>query len=164
MTAPTVDVRRVAETEWAEYRDLRLDSRRSDPRAFGSTLGEEPGFDELHWKSRLRSPASATWAAVDPGGRFEGMTVAAKIGEEYWRFAMWVRPEYRGQRMAARLLDTAIAWVGEVAPRAPIRLDVTPKQEAAVRLYRSRGFEITGRSKLWEPTPGERADAMVRKG
>jgi ribosomal protein S18 acetylase RimI-like enzyme len=66
--------------------------------------------------------------------------------------------------MAARLLDTAIAWVGEVAPRAPIRLDVTPKQEAAVRLYRSRGFEITGRSKLWEPTAGERADAMVRKG
>lgn len=171
MSGPTglgsgVRIRRAESAEWKPYRDLRLEALRSDPLAFGSTFERETGFTEDQWRDRIArdSPASpsATWVAVDGAERFQGMVVAARVEGVFHLFAMWVAPDLRRRGIGRRLLDAAIEWVGGVAPRNAIVLEVNPRAVAAVRLYESRGFRVTGKSSALDHSPGERVHEMVR--
>jgi ribosomal protein S18 acetylase RimI-like enzyme len=163
--APTpISVRRVGEPEWERFRELRFRALREDPLAFGSTLEREEHFPEELWRERMAAPTSSYWIAADPDDRFVGMAVAARLEGEYHIFSMWVEPERRGAGLGGRLLDAALAWVEESTAGAPVRLDVNPRQVAAVRLYRSRGFRATGRSEPLGHSPNETVEAMVRPG
>jgi len=164
MARPEGRVLRVEESEWNAFRELRLEALRSDPLAFGSTLERELKFTEELWRERLANPGSGNWVAVDSRDRWVGMTVAARIEGQFRIFGMWVHPDQRGKGVGGVLLDAAIAWVDGVATRAPIVLEVNRRQAAAVRLYRSRGFEFTGVSRPLGHTPGESVDEMVRTG
>ena len=160
----SLQIRKVHEVEWAEYRDLRLRALREDPLAFGSTLERERQFPEPLWRQRLANPDSSSWVAVASGDHFVGMAVAAKVEGEYHIFGMWVAPDHRGKGAGGRLLDAAIAWIRESSPNASILLEVNPRQEAAVQLYRSRGFGFTGRTTSLDHSPCEKCHEMVRSG
>ena len=56
---------------------------------------------------------------------------------------MWVDPILRGQGVGARLFDTAVAYLRELGC-ATIELSVTETNAAAIALYQSRGFVLTG--------------------
>lgn len=59
-----------------------------------------------------------------------------------WRLAtMGARPSARGSGAAKRLLDDVIARAA-AAGQAAVELEVFEQNEAALRLYRSRGFEV----------------------
>lgn len=156
------EIRRLSVADWLLYRDVRLRSLAADPAAFEATLEGERGFGPERWQERLRRSDAATWVALDPHGRAIGTIVAATYEAREYILGMWVEPGHRGHGLAGRLLDVAIAWIQEHAPEAPIYLDVNPRQEAAVRLYRSRRFAATGRSKPLSHTPGEQAVEMIR--
>jgi ribosomal protein S18 acetylase RimI-like enzyme len=166
--AAAVRVRRAEAADWASYRDIRLKALESEPWAFGSTLLREREYPESRWRELVSrdsadSPA-ATWAAVDEADRFVGVVVAARVEGTFHIFAMWVARERRGQGIAGRLLDAALAWVERVAPGSPVVLEVNPRAVAAVRLYLSRGFRATGKFTTLDHTPSERVDEMIRPG
>jgi ribosomal protein S18 acetylase RimI-like enzyme len=152
-------VRQARESEWEEYRDLRLKALWSDPTAFGSTLQREEHFTPAMWKERINhGPAgseAATWVAVDSAGQFVGTTVTATVGETVHLFAMWVDPDHRGNGIGAQLLDAALDWIRHTHAGRSALLEVNPHQVAAVRLYESRGFRRTGQSSPLGHTPGE---------
>jgi ribosomal protein S18 acetylase RimI-like enzyme len=157
-------VRPVREDEWQIYRDLRLKALESDPLAFGSTLEREQAFAPEVWKERisrgLRTLASSGWVAVNPTGRFVGMIVAADLEGTVHLFSMWVDPEFRGVGIGGRLLDAALTWIRNSHPGRTVLLEVNPRQVAAVRLYESRGFHLTGGSSPLEHAPSERVVEM----
>ncbi len=159
-----IAVRPIHENEWAEYRELRLRALSSDPLAFGSTLQREQAFTPEMWKERISrgrsSLASLSWVAMSPSGRFIGMTVAADVEGTLHLFGMWVDQEVRGSGVGGRLLDVALDWVRRAHPGRLLVLEVNPRQEAAVHLYHSRGFRLTGRSSDLGHTPGERVVEM----
>jgi ribosomal protein S18 acetylase RimI-like enzyme len=166
-------IRRVVPTDWQAYRDLRLRALSTEPWAFGSTLHREQGFTEAQWRERLTRGSrsndstdapSATWVAVDLEDRFLGMVASARVSGTFHIFAMWVAPERRGQGLAGRLLDEALAWVEKLAPGGQVHLDVNPRAVAAVKLYESRGFRSTGRTERLEHTPSEQVQEMIRPG
>jgi ribosomal protein S18 acetylase RimI-like enzyme len=162
MTSDGVRVVAVRPDEWPRYRELRLEALRTDPLAFGSTLERELAFPEALWRERLSNPHSHNLVAlVGPEDEWCGMASAALFDGQYHLFAMWVRSDARRRGVGGNLLDAAIAWVHRVEPRAPLLLDVNPRQESAVRLYRSRGFELTGTTAPLGHTPGETISRMV---
>lgn len=160
-------MRRILREEWATLRGLRLEALRSDPLAFGGTLEQEAAFPEERWRSRAEigaeSPGQATLVAVLPGeDRWLGMAIVVEEPHGRSLYGMWVRPDARQHGVGGLLLDRAIAWSGGGRPESEVRLEVNPQQTAAVRLYRSRGFEFTDRSRPLEHTAGAVVREMVR--
>jgi len=159
-------IRRLREDDWPAFRRLRLRALRSDPMAFGSTYDKEAQFPDERWKAWARQGAapvgSATWVAVRADGEFAGMVVAVARDGQLHLFSMWVEPSVRASGIGSRLLDAALTWAGTLPGRPPVRLEVNPRQEPAVRLYVSRGFRFTGTVRPLEHTPGETVHEMER--
>ncbi len=77
--------------------------------------------------------------------------------------AMWVEPAYRRAGVGRRLLDAILAWADEAHPTSAVRLGVFPTQEAAMRLYRERGFVATGKVFPLEHAPSVLWQEMLRR-
>lgn len=160
-------VRRVRESDWSALRDLRLRALRTDPRAFGSTYEAEERLGVERWRERARLGAGSadrsTWVAFREEGRLLGTAAVAETEEGHLQlFGMWVDPSVRRQGLGARLLDAALEWAHALPGHSGIRLEVNPRQEAALRLYASRGFRFTGARRPLGHTPGEFVHVMER--
>jgi GNAT superfamily N-acetyltransferase len=162
---PRVEVRLIREEDWESFREVRLRALRSDPLAFGSTLAREEAFPPETWKERTtrekESPNTATWAVVDPEGRFVGLTSVGEFEGAMHLFAMWVDPVRRGMGAGGQLLDAALTWMRRTHAGQTLELDVNPRQAAAVRLYETRGFRRTGKSSPLGHTEGEEVIGMI---
>lgn len=161
MTEATV--RRLRETEWRAFRDLRLDALRTDPLAFGSTFEREFDYPEERWMDWCRrgatSEGEATFVAADSRGKLVGMLGAFFAEGALHLWGMWVHPAYRGRGLGRKMTDRTIGWIDEVHPQTKVLLDVNPDQEAAVRIYHACGFEFNGAQ-----TPlGHHPQAIVRQ-
>lgn len=159
-------VRRARTEEWDALRSLRLRALRTDPLAFGSTLEREETFPEELWRSRALRGAEAsdqaTFVAVTPEGNLVGTAVVTGSDRGCAVYGMWVDASRRGEGVGGLLLDAALGWAA-AGPWPPVvRLEVNLRQTEAVRLYRSRGFELSGRSRPLEHTPSEVLHEMVR--
>jgi GNAT superfamily N-acetyltransferase len=152
-------VRRIRVEEWEAYRALRLKALTTDRIAFGSTSEGESQRSVAEWKERVEKGATSSNSflliAETPNHRLVGTSSAALVEGRPGVFGMWVEPAWRGQGTGGLLLDSAIAWLHEQCPKQSIFLDVNPRQTTAVRLYESRGFRATGRSRKLDHSPDE---------
>ncbi len=141
-------VRRLRESDWRDFRELRLAALRTDPLAFGSTLEQESGYPEDRWRDWCRGGSTgrreATYVALDSSGARIGMVGAFTAQGTLHLWGMWVRPEWRRRGVGRRLVRTLLRWIDRLPSRDPILLDVNPSQGEAVRLYLELGFTFTG--------------------
>jgi GNAT superfamily N-acetyltransferase len=152
-------VTRVANTDWAVIRDLRLKALRSDPSSFGSTYEREAAFAEQEWRD---------WASGDAAGdeyatliaRHDdepvGMAAAYRDEEDRRLFhvvAMWVAPEARRAGIGRLLLREIEAWIRSCGGTSA-QLSVTNAASAASQLYASAGYEPDGVEFESRHTPG----------
>lgn len=160
-------VRRVVASEWRALRNLRLRALEIDPLAFGSTLSKELNLSDRRWRDRAateaESPTSAQWVAEVPSGRLVGSMTVTGVEDTVYVFGMWVERSHRGQGVGSRLLDKGLAWASTAFPGRETRLDVNPRQTAAVLLYESRGFRRSGADRPLGHTPGEIRYEMTRR-
>jgi ribosomal protein S18 acetylase RimI-like enzyme len=160
-------VRRVAADDWREMKRARLAALATDRMAFGSTVEAEAAFGDDVWIERARESATsnerALWVAVADDGRMLGMVGVHLEEQGASLFGTWVDPAARGAGLGGRMLDALIAWLEVRHPAVAISLSVNPTLAAAVRLYESRGFTLTGVSKPVDHTPGARFAEMVRR-
>ncbi len=141
----SIEIGRLPEERWADYRNIRLEALQSDPTAFSSSFEEEGRFPEQTWKSRL---SNALFALAD--GKAIG-TVAVVLGEGAKTrhianiFGMYVTQAHRNRGIGGRLLEAAIEFAEGHKEIRKIKLTVNPEQEFALRLYLSHGFRTVGR-------------------
>lgn len=137
--AMTILVSRIPDHRWQEYRDIRLMALAFDPNAFCSTYEEEKKFSKSDWQLRQKN---MWFALVDE--KIVGLIGLIKrpyrasqhIGD---LVSLWVKPEYRGQGIAQRL----VACVQEQASLMHMRkisLQATVEQIDAINLYEKMGF------------------------
>lgn len=111
----------------------------------------------------LRLPHARFFVAEEGGGiaaRLVGYVVALVMSDEGEIADLAVHPASRRNRVGALLLERA----EEEAVRCGVRamfLEVRDSNEAALALYRSRGFEVVGRRRGYYRLPVE--DALVLK-
>lgn len=141
-------VRRVRPGDGPALRQLRLAALATDPLAFGSTLEREEALPEAHWSTLAENGASgsreATFVAVGTDAAPVGMIGAFTEGAARHLWGMWVVPARRRGGAGRALLRAVLEWCAEAAPGEPVRLDVNPVQEAAIRLYVAHGFRTSG--------------------
>ena len=156
---PAVGVHQAGPEDWAAWRDLRLRALQDSPAAFGSTYARELAFTEHDWRDRLGDATSVSVLAL-AGGTPVGMGAGfSDLPGWLHVVAMWVAPQWRGQRVGHRVLDGIRGWADERGLR--LHLDVAQGNPAARSSYLSYGFTPTGETRPIREGATEQVERMV---
>ena len=147
-----MEIRFLTPEDATAYRDLRLQALREAPTAFASSYEQEAQLPLDHFAARLRpngDAASGIWGARCDRTHLIGMLgfsreTRLKRTHVGTLWSLYVSPGFRGQGVAARLLDSAIAHARQLGGLRQLTLSVTAGNVAASALYQSRGFEPFG--------------------
>ena len=146
------EIRALREDEWSLLRELRLRALRDSPDAF-SPLAEDVAREaDDYWQRGARSFASphAALLIAERDGRAVGLVSATAAAGTGYIGAMWLEPAARGSGLGRALLDAACAKLRERGC-GRLALTVTETNAAAIQLYQSAGFALTGESKPLRP-------------
>ncbi len=146
-----VTIRPGAEEDAPAYRDLRLEALHNHPEAFSSDYEAGLAKPMSYWTKRLRfndpdNGAMLYFAAHDE--LLIGMcgithTDAPKQKHSAYIVSMYVRPEWRGLRIAEELISTCLEW-GRAQEIRIVKLGVTTTNTPAIRCYARCGFQVYG--------------------
>ena len=158
---PGIEITRLDEDRWQDYRALRLEALQEATIAFGSSYEEEMFLSEDAWKKRMKN---ALFAVVE--GNPAGILVLvfnhrAKTKHIAEIFSFYVKKDYRGTGIGKLLMETTLAEIGGQKDVIKVRLSVNPEQEAAMRLYRKYGFKTVGHLKKELNIDGRFHDELI---
>lgn len=160
-------VRRIAASDGALLRDVRLRALQDAPEAFASTHAAESTMTDDDWASRASSGASGA-------DRFTGLAIVDSdcvglVGgfrndhdghhADIDLVSMWVAPSYRGSGVAEQLVDAVLEWARDEAEAQVVGLWVTRGNDRAQRFYERLGFVETGDV---QPLPSDPCKDEVR--
>ncbi len=139
-----IGIRWLGGDDWAAYRDIRLESLKMDPDAFGSAYEEELQFSKKEWSAR----ASKSLAAFS-GDHILGILTLALNNRPKHRhvaeiYGVYVRGASRGTGVGSSLMEAAMEMSKKHGAKK-VKVDVNPHQKAALRLYLKYGFKEVGR-------------------
>lgn len=117
-------------------------------------------WSEASFRSTFAHPRVVA-SVVERDGAVRGYSIAWVVDDEAELANLAVAPDARRAGLGALLLD---ALLREVASRggATVHLEVRASNVAAQALYRARGFEVSGRRRLYYQAPEEDAVLMRR--
>ena len=110
----------------------------------------------------LDNACSAFLVAVDASGRVVGYAGLQVVLDEGYITNIAVRPEYRRQGIAGKLLQVFLDF-GQANGLAFLTLEVRASNYDAIALYGSRGFRSVGRRRNYYEHPKEDAIIMTRE-
>ena len=145
-----MDVRVLTEADAEPFRRLRRERLDDSPRAFGESIGECESMTVAAVAERLGSSSAGNFVVgAFTGGQLVGMAGFARNLREksHHKGLIWgvyVRPEFRKQGVAQRLLKTLLERAKSQPGLEQVILTVAVDQTAAKRLYQSLGFEVFG--------------------
>lgn len=142
--------------DWELLRDIRLRALADAPLAFSSTHAAERSRPESFWRSSASwgAPRGAAFAALEEGRAIAlaGIYVDRADPSVAHLISMWVEPAARGRGLGRGLVERALAWASEQGA-ARVELWITETNQAALRLYESCGFALTGEREPFPPEP-----------
>jgi GNAT superfamily N-acetyltransferase len=143
--AMAATVRRIRAEDWSLLRDLRLQSLKDAPQAFGQTYENAAAISDDEWKSNAKAAAhgdSRTWLIGDIDGAGVGLVQGRRRpADDCLVFSMWVAPGARRSGLGRMLIDGVATWAAEWGARR-IVLWVLGTNEDAHRFYERIGFAV----------------------
>jgi ribosomal protein S18 acetylase RimI-like enzyme len=140
-----IEIRPLTKADSLVYRALRLEGLRLAPEAFSAAYEDEILRSDEDFACRIPdAPPSAIFGAFRDGALVAttGLVVPAGIKERHkgliW--GVYVAEAARGQGLARRLLDAAIAHARTVEGLEILQLGVGVANEAAKAVYAASGF------------------------
>ena len=138
-------VRRITFSDWRLLRQLRLDSLRDDPEAFGQTHDGALAIADDEWQQIARASAagdSRIWLIGSMAGEAVGLVQARRRApDDCLVFSMWVAPGARRSGAGRLLIDSVAAWAGAWGAHRLV-LWVYGANEGAHRFYEKIGFSV----------------------
>lgn len=157
-------VRRVRTDDGPLLKSVRLLALADSPSAFGSSYAAEADQPDDHWTGRAVLGAAGErsvtfFAMVDES--VVGLVSAyrpdpARLSAEL--VSMWVSPAHRRAGVAVELVKAVVGWAHQTG-MASVELWVTRGNDAAVRLYETVGFRLTGDH---QPLPSDQCKDELR--
>lgn len=147
----TVTIRSAKEVYAPAYRDLRLEALRNHPEAFSSDYTANLAKPMTFWTERLRfnstDNAVMIYFAVHDQ-QLIGMcgitrTNSPKIQHSANIVGMYVRPDWRGFRIAEGLITACLDWARTQGVKI-VKLAVVTTNVRAIRCYARSGFQVYG--------------------
>lgn len=150
-----IQIIKLPQERWQEYKKLRLEALVSEPTAFGSTPEEENVKTNQDWQNDLKKfqeSKNRFCYFVEINGKLAGMAGAyreshLKLSHIVVLFGIYLAIEYRGKGISKKLLKTLLDDLKARPDVIKLNLDVTTIQKPAINLYKSFGFEIVGELK-----------------
>jgi len=131
-----------------QYRELRLFALQDAPTAFGADYIMSLNASKNHWENRLKpSEDSIIFLAehennlVGIMGIQRGERPKTRHSADIW--GVYVRPEYRGFRIARALIESCIIWA-KSHEVVIVKLAVVTSNASAIRCYERCGFKTYG--------------------
>ena len=140
MDSSWIQIRRLAPSEGAAYREIRLEALRLNPEAFGSTYEAESVRPLAHFSERVAScPVFGAFSGVEIVGMvgFLGRE-GAKDAHKGYLWGMYVQPGARNAGVGRKLAEAVIDYARQNVEI--LQLNVVSENEAARQLYASLGF------------------------
>jgi ribosomal protein S18 acetylase RimI-like enzyme len=147
-------IRKLTPGDAAAYREMRLEGLKNHPEAFGESYHEfrartVEDIAEMI-PSEPQSRNGFVLGALDDNNQLAGIVSLsresfAKRAHKDILWGMYVRPEYRRQRVGTQLVNELIALARALGDIEQVVLTAATRNERAVRLYESLGFTSYGR-------------------
>jgi ribosomal protein S18 acetylase RimI-like enzyme len=144
----SVIVREATLADAGQFRELRLDALQDSPVAFSADYEISANHPMSFWKGGLTSNETGTIFFAEHASQLVGMMGIRKDElpktrhtAEIW--GVYVRPEWRGLRIADSLIEACVGWAKSKEVKI-VKLGVTAASTSAVRCYQRCGFIIYG--------------------
>ena len=143
-------IRYVEVSELAQYRELRLHALKESPEAFGSDYTESEKRPIESFLPMVEMPRTEAFllGAFEKGELVGIVSFRRRLGIKMRHKAeinqMFVLPRCRGKGVGRQLLERLISLAGLIEGIESLLLAVIDKNEAAMMLYRSLGFDVYG--------------------
>ncbi len=157
------EIIQISPDQWERYREIRLESLREEPQAFGSSYAEMAQRPPEYWQGRLADSAQGEKSLLlfaQEGERLVGM-IGAFFGEAPDAaeiVSVYASKAVRGMGVGKALMEGVLAEIGKKEGIRKAVLGVNREQLAAVGLYLRYGFKIV------EEKEEVREDGEVRRG
>ena len=107
-------IRKLTIDDVNEYKALRLELLKNEPKSFGSSFEEEDRFDFSMWTNRLTKKNILAFGAFN-NNNLVGIVLGVKNPREKIKHiatlnSMYVKPEYRGQGIGEKLIKNTNRW------------------------------------------------------
>jgi ribosomal protein S18 acetylase RimI-like enzyme len=155
-----IDIQKLAPSRWEDYKQLRLESLKESPLAFGSAFEEEAKLGVGEWKKRMKNTYFAMTGDIPVGMIVCSFNKEVKFRHIAEIYSFYVRAGYRGRGIGKALLGHALRLAKNSPRTIKVRLYVNSQQWAAVKMYRIAGFAVVGRL-VREMKVGERFYTML---
>ena len=154
-------IRRLAVSDWAAFREVRLTALRDAPDAFGSTAADAERLSDDEWRGRLGDRAVfLAEVACHRVGLAAG--IRSDQPEDAELISMWVAPAWRSRGIGHRLVEAVLGWAAGERFRS-VRLWVADGNAVAERLYAQHGFVRTGAVQPMTAGAPERLEFEMRR-
>ena len=142
-----IEITKLDENSWQDFRDLRLEALKSDPIAFSSSYEEEQLLPESVWRESIKNVifVISDNQPVGMAGNFRSNRI--KTNHVCEIYGMYIRKEYRSQGIGKKLLEAVLEEIQNLKGVTKIKIGVNPTQKAAEHLYRKYGFKVAGHFK-----------------
>jgi len=145
-----MNIRRLSPSDAAAFRALRLAALLDTPEAFVASHEEEKDQPIAFFENRLvERPGHAVLGAFIDGSLVAvaglARATAIQLSHKCNLWGMVVAPPARGQGVARRLLEAAVAHARATPGIAKVTLSVDSANVAAIALYESLGFVVFAR-------------------
>ena len=139
-----LELRRLTPDQWDQWRAVRLRALAEAPQAFGATLADWQGGNDVEsrWRQRLVNVPFNVNAVVDDAAVGQVSAVPAELDGQVELLSLWVEPARRGHGIGEALIGAVVGWA-EQRGATSVVLSVKRSNTAAVRLYERVGFVLT---------------------
>ena len=136
-------IRKLTKEDFKDYQLIRLELLKKHPENFGSSFEEESQFPTKVWIERLSKQTVTTFGAFKDN-KIIGLCVIVKnprlkLKHVASLHSMYVKPQYRKQNIATRLINQAIEKLTSEGVEM-LNLSVVTTNNQAIKLYKSLGF------------------------
>jgi ribosomal-protein-alanine N-acetyltransferase len=162
----SISFRKLAASDSARYREIRLESLKAHPESFGSSFEAQSKLPKLMFEQAMEQPVDDRFVI----GAFDGEVLIGICG--FLPFApddflvsgnagtiiqMVVQPAYRGRKLGLGLVDAVLAEAFKNPDMEKVVLGVKEGNLSAIRVYEQAGFRTykTATSEA-EGTEGDR--------
>ena len=142
-------VRKLVESDWEQYRNLRLLSLSQSPQSFENSVEDESSLTDEQWISRVTPTDEAFILAAFEGSTIVGVSGFARGRKEKTRhksflWGVFVNLDCRSHGIATELLDTLLREVSGMKGLSRVLLNVAADNTGAISLYKKAGFSTYG--------------------
>ena len=144
----TVVIRDASFADADQFRELRLFALQDAPTAFSADLDINRKHSKRFWEDRLRPDPHGIIFFAEHNGQLIGMTgihrgESSKTKHTAGIWGVYIRPEWRGLRIAEGLIDVCCEWA-KLRDVQLVKLAVVSTNKSAIRLYERSGFKVYG--------------------